>query len=503
MIGNMPICMKCVHYNRDVKTLSCKAFPEGIPDDIIENVFDHHFPYSGDHGIQFADNEIKKYGTHEGMVAAWDTRGRGQKEPEEERRERRKAPNDPPEYEKNPALDKFSDDPKKISHEELIGHAQYSEIKTDMTKELGKISMGKEAKVYEVSGKMSPKNADNIIKNAISTTKLHEDYLCGRTANLMRDHIDRLADLIKDPAFADVDSKDMDAFVNDSVQKLMYQEVQSNRQQYTDHGIRHIAGNIDRQEQIMNQMGDTDPREKLMAIAIMINHDVGYDTPLIREGGFRGIVLTSSHPEMSAKIFDEQRDQWNKDKIFSSEEYDRMKEIIKTHDSVELDRNDILATSTRLSDNLSLFSAEKLPGVFQYVPNAKEILVDMANAAKHKDSALFEEFRNELWDNLEKTQLSTNLKRDLKAATRELNLMTPKFNIGTLAGQLEDISYDPDEDKLNVNIRYNEFDHFLADKFEMGQRQTYKLFDAYGVKDFSKDEYDLGEFVHIKINRAK
>ena len=37
MTITQPICLKCIHFNSiDNDKLSCKAFPEGIPDEIIE-----------------------------------------------------------------------------------------------------------------------------------------------------------------------------------------------------------------------------------------------------------------------------------------------------------------------------------------------------------------------------------------------------------------------------------------------------------------------------------
>lgn len=53
---DVPICVKCKHYNKiDYEKLifSCWAYPDGIPDEIIEGEVDHKKPYKGDNGIQF------------------------------------------------------------------------------------------------------------------------------------------------------------------------------------------------------------------------------------------------------------------------------------------------------------------------------------------------------------------------------------------------------------------------------------------------------------------
>ena len=44
-------CLKCKHLYKD--EISCKAFPDVIPQDILASVFDHRKPFRGDHGIQF------------------------------------------------------------------------------------------------------------------------------------------------------------------------------------------------------------------------------------------------------------------------------------------------------------------------------------------------------------------------------------------------------------------------------------------------------------------
>ena len=44
-------CMLCKHLSED--GISCTAFPDTIPQDILANVFDHRKPFPGDNGILF------------------------------------------------------------------------------------------------------------------------------------------------------------------------------------------------------------------------------------------------------------------------------------------------------------------------------------------------------------------------------------------------------------------------------------------------------------------
>ena len=48
-------CMLCKHLNKD--GISCDAFPDVIPQDILANVFDHRKPWPGDNGILFEPKE--------------------------------------------------------------------------------------------------------------------------------------------------------------------------------------------------------------------------------------------------------------------------------------------------------------------------------------------------------------------------------------------------------------------------------------------------------------
>lgn len=49
-----PICLDCLHYQGSLK---CKAYPSGIPEEIVKSKVDHTKPYKGDHGIQFEERK--------------------------------------------------------------------------------------------------------------------------------------------------------------------------------------------------------------------------------------------------------------------------------------------------------------------------------------------------------------------------------------------------------------------------------------------------------------
>ncbi len=53
MIGPAPACLKCKHFFDEKGPLKCKAFPDGIPDEIAVGGNGHTKPFKGDHGIQF------------------------------------------------------------------------------------------------------------------------------------------------------------------------------------------------------------------------------------------------------------------------------------------------------------------------------------------------------------------------------------------------------------------------------------------------------------------
>ena len=51
----VPICYSCANlYDTEGDArLRCMAYPEAIPEEILDSEVDHRLPYTGDHGITF------------------------------------------------------------------------------------------------------------------------------------------------------------------------------------------------------------------------------------------------------------------------------------------------------------------------------------------------------------------------------------------------------------------------------------------------------------------
>jgi hypothetical protein len=52
-----PQCNECKHFALSGK-IRCTAFPDGIPNEILDNIHDHKTPYPGDNGIRFEERGI-------------------------------------------------------------------------------------------------------------------------------------------------------------------------------------------------------------------------------------------------------------------------------------------------------------------------------------------------------------------------------------------------------------------------------------------------------------
>jgi DNA topoisomerase IB len=393
-------------------------------------------------------------------------------------------------------ISNYPENAKDIPYELRMQQASHADVTSQMNEDLAKFNL-KQAKHTTVAGLLTSEAIETITDNARAELSKYNSYLAGQTNDMCHYFINHMERIFR--GVPNIKAEYLDAMMIDSIRKLVFQEIESNRQQFTDHGIRHLVGNIQRQDALATAMQGVKPiaAKRLMAAFIMINHDIGYTTPLIRSGGLRGVMVSGDHKHFSEKILQEQRNIWNENKIFTPEQYDSICAIVDDHDSTVIDPKNILKTTTSLADNLSLFASEKLPGMFAHVEGGKLLLTELGEAAKKDNKEWFNEIQAKLYNQIDKANISGQLKNDLKASVKEISFVTPKFTMGVLAGEITNI--EREEGKAVVDIEYNEFDGFLQKMFDMGQSQTKKLLKDYGITDFTKNEYDLGGLLKLRV----
>jgi len=314
----------------------------------------------------------------------------------------------------------------------------------------------------KVSGKINSNKSETIADNMRSVLDAYSHTLPGDVtsrANKMVTIMERRMKLCKN-----LDVTLLNKLSQDAMHKMVFQEIESRRRQLGDHGIRHLTGNIIFKDQILDVIpGKRSPEDKLMLDFVMLEHDIGYTSKASKEN------FGKTHREDSAEFISGETDY---SKLFGEDKAKWMKEIIKTHDSGNMEwEKQPLESAIRLSDNLALFYPEKLPALF----------------------------RSELNKNIDDSNLDKLLKRDLKMAVDEVFIKTGKFSLGLFAGTIDKISYDKKKG-VAVDIKSNEYEKRLQILFDMGQSQFKKLADAYNIND--KDLKSKNEIQFKKGNKS-
>ncbi len=343
-------------------------------------------------------------------------------------------------------------------------------------------------KEYEhtpLEGKLGPEKVKSISKHAKGVLATYAKYLPGDDVGFVRDFIDEqtefLEGALKEGAFKGAQAEKVNKLMMRAVDDLVYQTHESYKRQLGDHGARHIVSNIKTQNDAFKALEKSgvkiSAKDKFMAAMVMVNHDLGYTAAPSKAN----VKYTGKHKEYSDEIF---RTEYEDDyrEVFDEDSLTRLKTLIKTHDSPEMDwENDPVGSSIRLADNLSLYSQEKLPGLFRLIPGGIDTLEEIGKAAKEKDQKKIDEVRAKLHKKIDDASIPAPLKKALKNAAEEVNVMTAKFTLGMLGGKLDKMEFK--DGTMQVHVKRDVYDERLQKLFDLGQRQFGKLADAYGISE--------------------
>lgn len=355
----------------------------------------------------------------------------------------------------------------------------------------------KETKPKPVKGKLGTDSIKNVFQNARSRLSQYATNLPGDDVDSMhsflQDQHDLVHQAVKDGDLKDVDAGELDTMMSEAVDNLVYQTQESYKRQLGDHGIRHIKGNIDTSNKVLDALENQDSKRKtsakdrLMMSMTHVNHDLGYTAEPAR----MGFEHTGEHKEYSDGLFKDQMGDRYK-KVFGEDGAKKMSEMISTHDSSDIDWDkDPLASSVRVGDNLSLYSGEKLPALFRLVDGSMDVLekIHKGSTGKPPDEDAVTKGREELIEKLKKSNLPGTMKQALANAAKEVSRFTPRFTLGMMGGHLDKMDFDGE--RLSVKVKKDEYDERLQKMFDMGQSQFKKLAESYGIKDLSADRFDF------------
>lgn len=319
----------------------------------------------------------------------------------------------------------------------------------------------------------------------------------------------------KEGGLGNVSQKDMDAFLQDEIKRLVYQQIQTRRRSMGDHGIRHLVGNALNSVDIMQQLNkggiSISGKDKLLAMSTMVNHDIGYTLGQVAidasKGGFHksysGIIaleqkdryqkifgkdgaekmvgkpLTYSNgkPMLKRQVdgqwkfyteeqaYDEKgnlkltEEQYQNCKI----EHEKGKQgVIQYHDSSNYDwKNDPIGSSVALSDCTALFGKDKVQQFFYKNDEAMQqitklqclLLSDVDEGVKQTS---FSNFKKRMKKHINELQDATPLDKDLLQS--QIDEMTiGKFStvddiLTRSSGVLEDNPFSYDSEKNQVIV---------------------------------------------------
>ena len=296
--------------------------------------------------------------------------------------------------------------------------------------------------------------------------------------------------------------KDVEDYMTLALDATVYQEEQTWKRQLGDHGSRHIFDDLDTGRDMLNSIMDTighvTKDDIAMFGAAAVFHDIGYTADAAR----LTIDATSYHSEYGQEYIKQNRDVF--DKMFGPERTDKLMEMIDHHQDSDIDWiKDPVGTTLKAADNLGLFSPEKLPALFKYVPGANDILekihTGFLNSSGPED---FDTNKQSLRDLVEKSDLRPNIKTDLQSAVDEISPLSGKFTLGMFAGEKLRPSFDGET--MHVPVKYSSQMKRLQELFNMGQQQFTKLCDSYGATpdQFRKGEvtfHGRGGNLHVKV----
>lgn len=300
---------------------------------------------------------------------------------------------------------------------------------------------------------------------------------------------------------------DVAKMVRENIDKLAYQDRVAAENLLGDHGIRHLVDhNIVVSEKIFDQLAGKGQAvsaiDRLMAHQIMIDHDIGYATSVVRdpinEHGIKG--QDAGHNLLAAKFIAERIADGNDhlNKIFGSKELEQIHAGILEHDSSKLEftvgdnspeaRRKNLESAIHLADNTHAFE-DKLPELLYGVPETLKYMRLMKIAGETGDTAKVEEIKSKLASFIEsQSDFSLDDKAALTMAIKGLSSESYRFTVPRICGNKPEFAID-ENGRVEITVQESAI-----------HREAMAVFDQDSLKQLTKFIKDLGGPAHLGLD---
>lgn len=386
---------------------------------------------------------------------------------------------------------------KSLSHDERMALMDADAVDMRMAQELSRYRTEYDEPHDVGRGELKSTKLEHIRENAHARIDSLQEALTPETEQKMRDYVDKYMvptmQQATDEGWA-ADAADVNKMMSDNVDRLVFQEIESRKRQLGDHGIRHVLGNVEMANTILDDpdMPQTTAMDRLLVNQALVIHDMGYTAGVVTQS----FEATKYH-ELYSEKYAKQR---GFDKLYGTAGASELNRMVRTHAHTDLNwQSDPLASAVRTADNLSLFSKEKMPALFHEVPGATGELyrLQLAQVAG-RGGDMLPQVKSNLHRLVDETDIDPRVKSELHSAADEVFPLSGKFTLGMEAGELKSLDYDGKV--LNVDVTAKPERTALNGVFDLGERQFGKFLEAYDTEGapgsgLSLREKDTGEFV--------
>lgn len=378
----------------------------------------------------------------------------------------------------------------------------YASEHDQMEKALETLRVSGTAKYVDVGDEWTPESVEVLKENADVHLSQFEKLFDATTYNKARTAAYAIINTARG-ARTSASPAEVQMLVQDSIDKLVYQEMRAWKRQVSDHGIRHIVGDLVMNERISNALINgginIKPSDRFMMAVIAVNHDLGYtmgDARTTLEG-------TKKHKQYSQEWFDNERESFKH--FFTDAQLDLMSDAIAHHDDTAIDwENDPVLTTICVADNLSLFHEDKLPSLYRYVDGALDTLYEMQRGIQANDLEAVDRSKVKLIQSINDSDLPEYSKSWLRQAANEVSKYTAKYTLPMLVGNISHFDFNKDKG-LEIDVNEDPFDDQISNFIDMGQTQYAKFAKDYGadLKDNDNVEFkkDGKTLLSLKIKR--